>query len=130
MIEEKGCASEALDVVLGKGLPVRVGAAGLSMGPDFSAVDALDLQPLEQGDAPRLGDVLLWRQPQGWIAHRAIWKRGGFWLMKGDGNRHCDGWVPEGELRARVTAVHGSGSSQIPRRIQPLLRAWITLIFA
>lgn len=118
--------AEVLKEKLAHGVPVRLGASGISMGQTFAAADHLEVEPV--GGRIRFGDVLLWRHQGQWLAHRAIWKRNHRWLMKGDGNSHCDGWIAEEELAGRVTALSTRGVSEPVRRLWPGLIALVGLL--
>lgn len=100
--------AEVLAEKLAAGVTVEIKATGVSMGTAVPPESVLTVASLP----PRLGDVMVWQSETGLIAHRALWRRDSQWLMKGDGNTRCDGWVEQSEFLGRVV---GSSKGSLAR---------------
>ena len=125
-------AAAAADEVVRASVSSRVPVDGGSMGAAWLDVVAVSVRGAAHR-RPRLGDVVLARSATGRIAHRVVWirRRGGVrrFLTLGDGNRHCDAWLEEGDIPGVVAgAISVAGRERKVRRFIPLLRAWARLL--
>ena len=122
----------AADEIVKASASSRVPVEGGSMGAAWLDVAAVSVRGAAHR-RPRLGDVVLARTATGRIAHRVVWirRRGGSGrlLTLGDGNRHCDAWLEEGDVLGVVAcAISRAGRERKVRRLLPLLRAWLRLL--
>jgi hypothetical protein len=97
-----------------------------SMAPWLQVGDRAEVERLD-GDGPRVGDLVLFRDPVlGHVIHRLIWRRplhGGLRVAytKGDAARYRDRRVTVDRVLGRVVRVVRDGSLVVER---PLERRW------
>lgn len=125
-------ADQLLDLaeeILGRGQALRFRAKGWSMHPFVLDGDVLTVVPA--GDAPRLGDVILFRTPRRRVVvHRVVRMRPRGVVTKGDAASDLDGFVPFEDVLGVVSAVDRRGSrarldAGWQRRLAPLV-AWVS----
>ena len=90
---------------LAGGRPWVFRALGESMRGQITNGSLVTLLPLER---PRIGDILLAKQGEHMELHRAVWRRGNSWLLKGDRNLRIRGFERP-ELLARVVRIEHQG---------------------
>ena len=118
--------SEVLDAVLRERGRVTVPASGFSMGGLFREADGLTIDRLN-GRRPRMGDVLVFRRFDRWVAHRVIlvYDEASPWLCRTRGDallRPDDPPVRKGEEVGFVTGlVRGERTTDITRGRQRFL---------
>lgn len=101
---ERALAEAALQAILGASTAVRLTVTGSCMAPAlFPGEVAVLVPPTRQ--APRWGDVVLARLPDGLRLHRLVWAGGGCWRTKGDRSRDWDPPLGPADVLATVTAV-------------------------
>jgi len=98
-----------------------------SMAPWLRVGDRAEVERFE-GDGPRIGDLVLFRDPVlGHVIHRLIWRRplhGGLRLAytKGDAAQHRDRRVTVDRVLGRVVRVVRDGSLVVERPLERRLR--------
>jgi len=112
--------------VLARGGIMRFTARGSSMRPFIHSDDVLIVHPIEEGQSPQIGDVLLCRLSYGrMVAHRLLRFRPGALLLLGDACASPDGWVKSEDVLGRVVSIERNGQSFLPNRL--LVRIWLLL---
>ena len=122
-------STAVIAVVLGLGAWLLFGPASLGGATRYAVVEGASMEPgLSRGDlvlvragsAPRVGDVVLYRDPVLGVRllHRVIRVDGGRLVLKGDANDFVD------DARPRQTDVIGSFWFSIPRAGSAAL-AWM-----
>ena len=83
---------------------------GKSLWPFIRTQSILQFAAVEPADL-KLGDLVVYCGKKQSVCHRVLLKRqdpDGWWFfLKGDGNLHSDGWIPESRILGRVTHVDG-----------------------
>jgi hypothetical protein len=113
---------EACTALLSSGQRARFRATGLSMDPTIRDGDILTVEPMDPGEV-RPGEILLYRTPQGVVAHRLVRCEKAeaqlVYIFRGDASGTCDPPVSFGEVLGRVIATRRG------RRSRSLLNPWI-----
>jgi hypothetical protein len=103
---------------------VRFRVTGNCMAPVLPAGTTVTVAPSSQ-KPPRIGDLVLVRQPDGLRLHRLIWgpplARGCDWRTKGDRSRLWDARIPQDAILGTVVASESGGD---PRRGRAWRTAW------
>lgn len=103
-------AAMLLEETLLGGYSSKFSARGFSMFPFIRDGDVITVSPLH-GLSPGIGDVVVFRDPSAGrlLVHRAVGRRGGFYIMRGDNAEAADGCVPARSIIGRVTGVEREG---------------------
>lgn len=119
---------ELIGELLGRGRRVRFRVHGKSMHPTINDGEMVTVEPVKPS-VVKQGDIILYRNPKGLIAHRvvAIAGPGGkgptfrppssglsadyLFLLRGDASRSCDSPVESSQILGRVVSVERDGRS-------------------
>lgn len=100
-----------------QGLSVRFRPGGHSMQPVIRDGEAVTVAPIHTDDVRR-GDILLYSNGKGLIAHRVLKKieptistEERYFILRGDSSLNCDEPVAAGRVLGRVVSVERSGRS-------------------
>jgi signal peptidase I len=103
---------DLLQAVLDKGALFRFRARGGSMTPFIRDGDAITIAPLD-GRPPRLGEVVAFShldaKQSDLVIHRVVERRGGDFVIQGDGNGLTQEIVPLEVILGRVVKVEHDG---------------------
>ena len=120
---------EVLEAVLAQGRCARLTVTGQSMRPTLRSGDRVTVAPCAPGDA-RLGDLLLYRRPDGGLALHRLVRRGEGWLQTGgDALWRLDARFAPGALIGRAVDRERAGRTRGPA-LEPLRRAIALLVLA
>lgn len=114
--------------VLGRGLPFRFTARGMSMDPFIRDGDVVTIVPCAAG-RPRTGDVVAICDPRDehLVVHRVVAVVPGGLLVRGDANDAADGVVPRRGAFGVVSAVQRRGRHvTLGSGPERLLLAWLS----
>ena len=117
---------QALDDVLRQGHSARFRATGWSMHPAIRNGETITVEPLGESP-PRVGDVLLYRQGSGAIAHRVVRVEASAvrptqLVLRGDAADDCDAPIAIDLVLGRVVEA---GPVARPVWRGPIGRAWL-----
>jgi signal peptidase I len=93
----------------------RVAVTSTSMGPLARRGDAFVFEPLGARGA-RFGDVVLAVAGGKAVTHRVVGRRGGFYIVKGDGSSRRDPPVAPAEVVARARTLVKENGRTVPLR--------------
>lgn len=106
MVEDRaksGTFREIAAELLGSGFEFRFCAVGRSMLPTIQDGEIVRVRPVETGRL-RVGDIVLFRDRDGFKAHRVVGRRGGLFVTRGDSSRDVDGVIREAEILGKITS--------------------------
>ena len=100
---------KVLEAVLGRGRSARMTVTGASMRPMLRSGDRVTITPCTAADA-HIGDLLLYRRPDGGLALHRLVRRGDGWLQTGgDACWRLDRRVPPSALLGRAVGHERAG---------------------
>ena len=125
--------------LLRRGNRVRFRAAGASMQPTIEDGELITVAPVGPGSVKR-GDILLYQNERGVVAHRVVGVVKGTvtinggdsppYLIRGDASVSCDPPVAREQVIGRVVAVQRAGRSRpLDNRafnLMRLMRLWLS----
>lgn len=119
---------QAVEDVLRQGHSARFRATGWSMHPAIRNGETITVEPLGESP-PRVGDVLLYRQGSGAIAHRVVRVEASAvrptqLVLRGDTADDCDAPIAIDQVLGRVVEA---GPVARPVWRGPIGRAWLAL---
>lgn len=113
--------------VLSAAVLIRLQAPGNSMRPTIRHNDIILVETLET--VVRLGDIVLFLSAASRLtAHRVVMvdeQRG--YLMRGDANQACDGWIGSEQILGRVVAIQRGRKTIAVNRVPfPIYRFYLS----
>ena len=105
-MRREGLQSALAADLLSEGWTVRLPVAGSSMKPLLRPGATVEIEPPSRD--PRVGDIVVYRSPQGSLVVHRVWaRRGDFIVTKGDAFTLLDAPVPRARVLGVVTRVGG-----------------------
>jgi signal peptidase len=94
--------------LLRQGYGVRFYAKGWSMYPTIKDGEMITVEPVVPSQVKR-GDILLYHNSRGVVAHRVVRLGGTFFILRGDASSTCDEPVEADQALGKVVSVERNG---------------------